>query len=174
MRTRQKMTPSGWRWRNIPVPEPHLVAIAASLALQRAHSRRYARPRWIRAGGAALVGAGIAIAGWATRSAGQVELDQSRELVTGGAYAFSRNPMYVGWTLIYVGYGVWTESAWPLVLFPGLAGWMHRTILEEERRLEARFESSFRDYAHRLPRYLGSSGAGGGRTAPFSTAPANE
>lgn len=174
MRTRQKMTPPGWRWQNIPVPETHLVAIGVGLALQRVRSRRKPVAMGFRLGGAALVGAGIAIAGWATRSAGQIELDQSRELVTGGAYAFSRNPMYVGWTLVYVGYGVWTESAWPLVLFPGLAGWMHRTILEEERRLEAQFESSFRDYARRVPRYLGNPRADGVRTASFSTAPANE
>ena len=174
MRTRKKITPPGWRWRNIPVPEPHLVAIGVSMALQRAHARRNARPLWIRAGGAILVGTGIAIGGWATRSAAQIELDQPRDLVTDGAYASSRNPMYVGWTLIYVGYGLWTESAWPLVLFPGLAAWMHRTILEEERRLEARFESSYRDYVLRVPRYLGNPRAAGVRTAPFSTVPANE
>lgn len=143
------------------MPEPHLVAIGASLVLHLAHPWRKPHALRIRKRPAILAGTGIAIAGWATRSAGHVELGQSRDLVTGGAYAFSRNPMYVGWTLIYVGYGLLTESAWPLVLFPGLSAWMHRTILGEERRLEERFELRYMDYARRVPRYLWRRSAGG-------------
>lgn len=108
-----------------------------------------------------LAGSGIAMAVWATGSAGEIELGQSRDLVSGGAYAFSRHPMYVGWTLVYLGYGLWTESAWPLTLFPGLALWTHRTIIEEERRFEERLGSSYRAYSRRVPRYLWRRRAGG-------------
>lgn len=102
-----------------------------------------------------LVGIGAAIAGWATRSAGAIELDQPTDLVTGGPYAFSRNPMYVGWTLIYLGYGLSTESVWPLTIFPGLVAWMHRSVREEERRLEQRLGVRYRAYRRCVPRYLG-------------------
>lgn len=146
---------AGWRWGNVPIPEPHLLTIGASLALQRAHAWPKPQPMGSRKEGAILAGVGIFVAGWATRSAGEVELGQSRDLVTGGAYAFSRHPMYVGWTLIYVGYGLYAESMWPLVLLPGLAGWIHRAVLGEEHRMEGRLGSRYRNYAGRVPRYLG-------------------
>lgn len=143
-----------WRFRNLPVPEQHLVGLALSLLLHQVRPCRLGRPLPIRSAGAALLVAGSALAVWATVAAGRDDLQDPDHLVTHGAYAHSRNPMYVGWTLGYVGVAGLTNSAWPLLLLPGVAAAVHREVRREEDRLAARFGSDHHDYTAEVPRYL--------------------
>ena len=77
-------------------------------------------------------------------------------LVTEGPFRFSRNPMYLGFTLVLGGVAllVGTATAWAgAVVFFGAA---HRWYIPfEERRMVATFGTAYDDYRRRVPRWVG-------------------
>lgn len=76
-------------------------------------------------------------------------------LVTTGPYRFSRNPMYLGMTLLYLGLTTWWNVAWPLVALPVVLGVLHvGVIAREERYLEGLFGDEYRAYRRRVRRWL--------------------
>jgi protein-S-isoprenylcysteine O-methyltransferase Ste14 len=76
-------------------------------------------------------------------------------LVIGGPYRYSRNPIYVAQTLIYLGLACGYGSAWPLALLPPvLVVMQHGVIRREERYLEARFGPAYRAYSASVRRWL--------------------
>jgi protein-S-isoprenylcysteine O-methyltransferase Ste14 len=76
-------------------------------------------------------------------------------LVTTGPYRFSRNPMYVGFTLFYAGVGFWVNAVWPFVLLPVVILVMRiGVIAREEAYLERRFGEEYREYQRRVRRWL--------------------
>lgn len=143
-----------WRWGNVPVPEAHLGFLIASGVMSKLVPWPVTRGRWLRPVGGTVLLSGLVLAAWAVRSAGEVDLSRPRTLVTHGAYGRSRHPMYVSWTLIYVGCGLAANSAWPLVLLPGLAGMVRREIIREEQQLSKALPAEFDDYRRVVPRYL--------------------
>jgi len=86
-------------------------------------------------------------------------------LVTSGVFRFSRNPIYLGDALVLTGL-ILFWAAWPALVLVPLFGWLitDRFILDEERRLAARFGRTFEAYVARTPRWL-SLGALAGRRA---------
>lgn len=146
--------PHVWRWRNIPLPEPHTAGLVTGLVLHTIWRRQLAQRATIRAGGAILLAAGVAVAAWATASAGTSDLEQPERLVTDGPYAYSRNPMYVGWTLAYSGVAGLVNSTWLLVLLPAVVVAIHRQVRREEQRLAARFGIEYEVYADQIRRYI--------------------
>lgn len=76
-------------------------------------------------------------------------------LVTGGPFALSRNPIYLGNTLIVLGFGLVFQVAW-LVLTALLAAMLttRLAIAPEERILAERFGKRYRDYAKRTRRWI--------------------
>ena len=86
--------------------------------------------------------------------AGIPEKDKT-ELVTGGIYAFSRNPAFLGFDLMYIGVlfmycniltGAFTVFA--VVM-------LHMQILQEERYMASTFGEEYLSYKKRVFRYLG-------------------
>lgn len=79
----------------------------------------------------------------------------SEHLVTGGAFALSRNPIYLANTMIMFGAGLISGIVWffPLALVAAFAT-QKLAIEREERHLEARFGKKFRDYAKRVRRWI--------------------
>lgn len=146
-----------WRWSNVPVPEPLLAAIGAAAALHVVAPIRLPMGAAARAViGLPLLASGIALAGWAVGSAGEVDVDRSEGLVTEGAYRVTRNPMYVGWVIAVLGVAVLTRSAWLALTLAVAARALHRDVLTEERLLSERFGAVFDDYRASTPRYLPS------------------
>ena len=80
--------------------------------------------------------------------------DPTRELVCGGAYNYSRNPMKLGLFLVLGGEVLLTWST-------ALAAWFFCFAVanviyiraHEEPRLEARFGARYREYCARVPRW---------------------
>lgn len=143
-----------WRLQNLPVPEPHVVGLAAGLILHLARPRHISGGPGRRTLGFTLLAFGISLAAWATRTAGTVDLDDPARLVTHGPYTVSRNPMYASWHLSYVGCALLVDTQWPLILLPGVSATIHREILREELRLEERFGAHYRAYVREVRRYL--------------------
>ena len=144
-----------WRWRNMPLPGPHLGLIAGGLILHRVRPWRLLSEGCLRlVTGWSFIAAGALLAGWATGAASNVDLARSDRPVTTGPYAVSRHPMYMGWTYIYVGVALVVNTRWLLILLPLLLAFVHRTVLTEERQLEERLGSDYRTYKRRVRRYL--------------------
>jgi len=76
-------------------------------------------------------------------------------LVTDGPYRFTRNPMYLGFTLVYLGLAAWANSAWPVVFLPAVLGTMHFGVIRrEEAYLERLFGEEYRAYCRRVRRWV--------------------
>ena len=145
-----------------PVPPP-LLAFAAGLA-QQALARGAPSPSLARrtvAGATSL--AAMALAGSTARmfrSSGTtidpVNPGRATALVTSGANAFTRNPMYVGLTGLLVANAVRRGSWAALVPVAGFVAVIDRwQIASEEAALETNFGAEYDDYRRAVPRWLG-------------------
>ena len=76
-------------------------------------------------------------------------------LVTEGPYRRSRNPIYLGMALIYLGVVCATASLGILLFFPAVILVMEFGVIRrEERYLERKFGQPYRDYKGRVRRWL--------------------
>lgn len=76
-------------------------------------------------------------------------------IVRSGPYRFSRNPIYLAFTLLHVGLAAWINSLGVLLtLLPALALMALVVIPREERYLEARFPSEYLAYKRAVRRWL--------------------
>jgi protein-S-isoprenylcysteine O-methyltransferase Ste14 len=72
-----------------------------------------------------------------------------------GPFAFSRNPLYVARTLLYLGLAFAMNTPWPLLTLLPLLGIMHYAVIRrEERYLDAKFGNAYRRYQARVGRWL--------------------
>jgi len=75
--------------------------------------------------------------------------------VTGGPYAFTRNPMYLSLVALYVAVALWVNSWWALVLLPVVVLVIDRAVIaREERYLGAAFPAEYSAYRTRVRRWL--------------------
>jgi protein-S-isoprenylcysteine O-methyltransferase len=114
-------------------------------------------PDWIRWLGAPLIAAGLAVAAWGVRSLGRsltpgTEPLPDAPLVTSGAYAHFRHPIYAGIVLVLAGYTL-AWSNWTLALLAGLLarGYFNGKAKAEERWLAQRYPS-YETYMRHVPR----------------------
>jgi protein-S-isoprenylcysteine O-methyltransferase Ste14 len=76
-------------------------------------------------------------------------------LVTTGPYRFTRNPMYVGITSLYLGLALLTAMAWPLLLLPAVLFALWRFVISrEERYLASEFGSDYEEYRRKVGRWV--------------------
>lgn len=76
-------------------------------------------------------------------------------LATGGLYRLSRNPIYVGFAVTYLGFAVAMDSPIALALLvPCLIVVDRFVIAREERYLVSKFGDAFRAYRTRVRRWL--------------------
>ena len=76
-------------------------------------------------------------------------------IVRVGPYGFSRNPIYLAFTLFQVGLAAWVNSLGVLLtLLPALILMILVVIPREERYLEARFPSEYLPYKRAVRRWL--------------------
>jgi protein-S-isoprenylcysteine O-methyltransferase Ste14 len=76
-------------------------------------------------------------------------------LVVDGIYRLTRNPLYLGLTLIYLGLGVAAGSFWAIgLVVPLLLVINTGVIVREERYLERKFGDAYRAYKARVRRWV--------------------
>ena len=76
-------------------------------------------------------------------------------IVDTGPFRISRNPMYVGITLAYVGFSILLNSGWPLILLPLVLMLLFTMVIaKEERYLHSAFGATYAEYQHRVRRWL--------------------
>jgi len=80
---------------------------------------------------------------------------RAARLVTRGPYRLTRNPMYVGVTLTYLGVAALRAVLWPVLLLPiPLAILNYVVIPQEESLLRATFGAAYEQYCARVRRWL--------------------
>lgn len=154
----QLSRPSGVPWP----PILFAATVAAGLVLRRVYPLDWPGLDDLAARviGYGLGVAGLALIAWGLltlRSAGTtVRPDQGAErLVTGGAFRFRRNPIYMGEVLAFLGLAQLTYNIWFAILAPLFAlAVLKLAILPEERHLEARFGEAYLDYKERTRRWF--------------------
>jgi protein-S-isoprenylcysteine O-methyltransferase Ste14 len=81
--------------------------------------------------------------------------ETSSSLVTSGIYKLTRNPMYLGFLLILLGWAVFLSSILAFLFLPAFIVYMnHFQIEPEERALATLFGQAFAAYKARARRWL--------------------
>jgi protein-S-isoprenylcysteine O-methyltransferase Ste14 len=138
-------------WDQTPLPPQTVAGITVSLLAQ--HVRPFGLPAWTRPAGWAVVCGGFVLVTVAARERGPGSLTEPSTLVTEGVHARSRNPMYLGVSMVHVGLAGVTRNVWMLASSAVSAALLHRSILCEERWLKERFGSAYAAYTAEVPRW---------------------
>jgi protein-S-isoprenylcysteine O-methyltransferase Ste14 len=99
---------------------------------------------------------GCGIGGWGNLAVGlRATLGLGDRLVIRGPYKFTRNPQYIGDSMNIIGYMLLTNS-WMVWVIGILAVALNLLApFVEEPWLEACYGDCYRDYMHRVPRWMG-------------------
>lgn len=146
----------------ILVPGSLAVAIPQLLARFRRHPELPIESRLGKILGGLAMGAGVILYGHTVFQFGtEVDgtpspTDEPDELVTGGIYAHSRNPMYIGVLLVVLGQAFWHRSSAILWWAVGMwIGFHNRVIGWEEPHLTEKYGEEYAQYCEDVPRWLG-------------------
>ncbi len=76
-------------------------------------------------------------------------------IITNGPYRFSRNPIYLSFTLLQLGLGMWANSAWLVgMLIPTLVLMSYGVIAREERYMARKFRDEYLQYKRAVRRWF--------------------
>lgn len=110
--------------------------------------------------GLTVLGGLIVILGWWDFRRARTTVDPTRphkasSLVVTGVYRLSRNPMYLGFGLLLLGWAAFLDNGYSLLLLPlFVAGLTQLQIKPEEKALRQRFGEEWEDYARRVRRWI--------------------
>lgn len=110
--------------------------------------------------GAVLFVAGLALMAWAAYVMWRHETTvipwaRVDHLMTGGPFRYTRNPIYLGDLLVYLGVTLVAGTWWPIVLLPAPIVVMQRFVIaREEAYLGERFGQEYAAYRARVRRWV--------------------
>ncbi|HSP16410.1 MAG TPA: isoprenylcysteine carboxylmethyltransferase family protein [Thermoanaerobaculia bacterium] len=127
----------------------------------------YLTRRWLpltipyhRPAGTVLVVLSLALGAWGIATlwlagTGIVPHKPASTLVDAGPFRYSRNPLYVSLTLLYIGIALWIPAISALVVLPlVIAVIQFAVIRREEAYLTRRFGSDYEEYRRRVRRWI--------------------
>jgi len=141
-------------------PIVYLTSIALGLAIHYAWPARFVPPSLSPPVGAmlALLAVGLFVAAVRTLRAAGTPVPGNQPttvIVRTGPYRFSRNPIYLAFSLFQLGLAVWVNSVGLLItLVPAVALMALVVIPREERYLEARFPTEYSSFRAAVRRWL--------------------
>ena len=147
---------------NVPVPWVFVLCYFLGAALEIVVPFEFRRqlPASVSLAGAVVFAIGAIIAAWplliffkahTTTVPGKV----SSTLVTRGPYRFTRNPMYVGLTIAYLGEAAILKHVWPVILLPLTLAYLNWIVIPlEEARLTEVFQDEYDRYRARVRRWI--------------------
>lgn len=81
--------------------------------------------------------------------------EPTSKVMSHGPFAYSRNPIYVGFCFIVIGIGLAQNSLWMTLSFiPAAFIVFHTAIVREEKYLEKKFGEEYRRYKEKVRRWL--------------------
>jgi len=95
---------------------------------------------------------GVSWAGSETRTTGHME---GTYLIVSGPFAYTRNPLYIGNILIYLGIGIMSFAIFPYLQVFALLFFIfqyYHIIKAEEEFLLKRYDEQFKEYKRNVPR----------------------
>lgn len=110
--------------------------------------------------GLVLIVGSFLLAGWAIISFQNAGTNvkphlPATKVVTSGPYGWSRNPMYLSLTALYVGVGLATDNPWILMgLIAILPVMSIGVVRREERYLAAKFGAEYQSYCEKVRRWI--------------------
>jgi protein-S-isoprenylcysteine O-methyltransferase Ste14 len=113
-----------------------------------------------RVAGALVLAGGLALGAWGERTMHRAGTNvhpskPALVLVHAGPFRLSRNPLYIGLTLMYAGLALLVPAVWPLLLLIPVLGVMSWGVVRrEERYLERKFGERYRQYKAHTRRWL--------------------
>lgn len=116
--------------------------------------------RFVGGGIAIALGALVVVQGartfWRNKTTiNPVDLESASALVTSGVFRFSRNPMYVGFTAMLVGWVVCLAAPWAILGPVAFVLFTNRfQIVPEERVMRAKFGQAYDDYRAKVRRWI--------------------
>ena len=143
-------------------PVVYLAAVLLALALQRTIPLQIApgRALLLEVAGVAIAGAGIWLVLWGytkliRHRTALLSSSPTTHLVTSGPYRFTRNPVYLGYTLAMLGSGLLLANFWMAIIAALTAIVIHAWIIRsEEKHLLARFGFEFECYCRRTRAWI--------------------
>ena len=147
---------------HVPVPWVFVLTYLLGVVLEHVHHGTISPTAALisTTAGAVLFAVGAVIAGWGLVLFGKAKTTTvpgklSGKLVTWGPYRFSRNPMYVGLVLAYLGEAGLLKQIWPVVLLPFTVAYINWTVIPvEEAKLEEAFPDEYKQYRLQVRRWF--------------------
>lgn len=136
------------------------VAFSAAWVLEMVHHLPIANGVWRVVLGWTLIAGGFGVVRWAFRTLSHAgttgdPYGVTTKLVVHGPFAYSRNPIYIAMTGLYLGATLVVNTWWPLILLPAVILTMQIGVIRrEERRLERQFGAVYHAYAARVRRWF--------------------
>jgi protein-S-isoprenylcysteine O-methyltransferase Ste14 len=90
--------------------------------------------------------AGLALRGWAAGC-----LAKNQQLATGGPYAYTRNPLYIGTLLVAAGLAIAASSPWLALLFGAVFLLVYLPVIQLEEQHLRKIFPEYASYAGRVP-----------------------
>ena len=141
-------------------PLVYLVSLVTGVLIQRAAPLPFVPGTLAVPLGASLIVVAIALFAYSAakfRAAGTPvpARKPTTVIVRTGPYRFSRNPIYLAFSLFQLGIAIWINSLWLLVTLVGAVGLIHYVVIpREEQYLERRFGAQYSDYKISVRRWL--------------------
>jgi protein-S-isoprenylcysteine O-methyltransferase Ste14 len=146
----------------IPVPWVFILTYILGAVLEQLFPLRPGdwAPRGLIVAGAVVFGIGAVIAGWGlvtfrVARTTTVPGKASSRLVSWGPYRFTRNPMYIGLVIAYLGEAAILRQLWPVFLLPLIVAYVNWLVIPvEEAKLKEVFAEEYDQYRARVRRWL--------------------
>jgi len=118
-----------------------------------------------------LAGFPLALAGEALRLWAAGHLEKTQRLATGGPYAHTRNPLYLGSMAIGAAVAVASANPWATALTAAYFAALYPPVIRSEARfLRAKFGAEYAAWAQEVPLFLARPTPGGPRATRFAWA----
>jgi protein-S-isoprenylcysteine O-methyltransferase Ste14 len=152
---------SGYNAQVIAPPEALLAGVlVAGLILNFVWPIGFVPAEYTLPVGSVLIFLALNLATFAAREMIQIKTTlffqkPATDLATSGAFAWSRNPIYLSMVLLCGGVAVFTNSLWTLLFTVAFAAVLQKGVIEpEEAYLERRFGQRYLDYKTRVRRWI--------------------
>ena len=116
--------------------------------------------RTLRLVGIAEIAIALALMGWAMSTFLRlgtpiIPIQRARALVNEGPFKLTRNPMYLGLTVLYVGITFVANAFWPLIFLPEAIVLTYMFAIKlEEAYLAREFGDAYREYCSKVRRWI--------------------
>lgn len=146
---------------HVPVPWVFVLVYLIGVGTERAWPTHFIdHVPYVGVAGGVAIGIGAAIAGWGLVTFWKAKTTTvpgktSSQMVTWGPYRFTRNPMYVGLTIAYLGEALLLRQLWPVVFLPLVIAYVNWIVIPlEESKLQEAFGEQYDRYRSRVGRWV--------------------